>query len=435
VIKDTVVTVSLNGNLVGSYSFNSATADGKTGLMTFGSTTSVDKFEFKTNDAAFVGAPAQPAEIRVGDATAAEGNSGLTPVTVTLTLNTAATAATTVGWTTVAGTATAGTDFQAASGTATFAAGSTTATITVYLVGDTTFEPDEAFTVKLTSWGAFNLADGSGVVTVTNDDPAPLTVSVGNATTTEGNRGTTTVSIPVTLSRASASTVTVVVSTVAGTATAGGDFVATTQTLTFAAGITTMNFVVSIVGDTKAEPTETFTVQLSSPTGGATIATGTGIVTIIDNDGAMFAAQSSSGADQAPLTAGVLAPVLAQAEAAWRVVLPNARFDGLTVTIADLPGDLLGFTLGRAVTIDPTAAGWGWLQVSGGAMRMDLLAVLEHELGLVLGFSEADPLQPLVMARTLAPGTIAVAPFRMLRPVARGPISAHAIHPTRKAKT
>jgi hypothetical protein len=354
---------------------------------------------------------------------------------VTLTLNTAATTATSVGWTTVAGSAAAGADFQAASGIATFAAGSTTATITVYLVGDTTYEPNETFSVKLTSWGTFNLADGVGAVTIANDDPVPLTVSVGNATTTEGNKGTTTVNVPVTLSRAASSTVTVVVKTIAGTALAGGDFVATTQTLTFAAGVTTVNFVVSIVGDTKAEPVETFTVQLSSPTGGASIETGTGTVTIVDNDGAMFAAQSSSGAEQAPLTADVLAPVLAQAEAAWRTALPGARFDGVTVTIADLPGDLLGFTLGKAVTIDPTAAGWGWLQVSGGTLRMDLLAVLEHELGLTLGFTEADPLQPIVMARTLAPGTIATAPFRMVRPVARGPISAHAVHTKRKATT
>jgi hypothetical protein len=430
-LKDTVVTVTLGANLLGSYSFNAATADGKVGVMTYGSTTTVDQFEIKTNDAAFVGAPAQPATLRIGDSTVSEGGSGLTAVTVTLSLSAPATAATSVNWTTVAGTAAAGSDFQSASGTATFAAGSMSTTITVYVVGDTVAEANEWFNVKLTSWGPFNLADATGVVTINNDDGlVPLTVSVGNATTVEGNTGTT-VNVPVTLSRTSTTTVTVVVTTVAGTAKAGTDFVTKTATLTFAPGVTSQTFSVSIVGDLTAEALETFTLQLSSPTGGAAVETGTGTVTVIDNDGAMFAAQSAPTANAATttLSADILAATLAQAKAAWKAALPSANFAGLTVQVADLPGDLLGFTLGKAITIDVNAAGWGWLQMSptAGVPQMDLLAVLEHELGLALGFVEADPLEPVVMARTLEPslGAVATPPTRILRNVAPGRISAH----------
>jgi hypothetical protein len=108
----------------------------------------------------------------------------------------------------------------------------------------------------------------------------------------------------------------------------------------------------------------------------------------------------------------------------------------VTVTVADLPGDLLGFTLGRAITIDATAAGWGWLQMSpaAGVPQMDLLAVLEHELGLALGFVEADPLEPVVMARTLEPsiGGVATPPTRILRSVKPVRLAAHA--PPRKVQ-
>jgi hypothetical protein len=57
---------------------------------------------------------------------------------------------------------------------------------------------------------------------------------------------------------------------------------------------------------------------------------------------------------------------------------------------------------------------------------MDLLAVLEHELGLALGFTEADPLQPVVMARTLEPavGPQASPPLRVVRSAAPGWIRA-----------
>jgi len=136
------------------------------------------------------------------------------------------------------------------------------------------------------------------------------------------------------------------VSTVAGTAFAGSDFVAKTAVVTFAAGTTTAVFSVAIVGDTVAEPTQTFTVQLSSPVG-ATIATGTGTVTIIDNDGAMFAARTASAPTSTTLSLAVLNSTLAQAEAAWKAVLPSANFAGVTVSVADLSATCSASRSGR----------------------------------------------------------------------------------------
>ncbi|OYY49059.1 MAG: hypothetical protein B7Y48_07685 [Methylophilales bacterium 28-44-11] len=68
-----------------------------------------------------------------------------------------------------------------------------------------------------------------------------------------------------------------------GTATVGSDYTSTTGSLTFAPGVITQTITVPIINDTTAESSETFNVVLSAPSN-ATIATGTGVGTIIDND-------------------------------------------------------------------------------------------------------------------------------------------------------
>src|SRR5262249_7499442 len=93
--------------------------------------------------------PGQPS-VSISDYAAFQGNSGPTPLTFPLTLSAASSTAVTVNFTTANGTATAGSDYQALSGSVTFAAGQTTQTITVLVNGDTTYEPDETFFVNLT---------------------------------------------------------------------------------------------------------------------------------------------------------------------------------------------------------------------------------------------------------------------------------------------
>ena len=132
-------------------------------------------------------------------------------------------------------------------------------------------------------------------------------------------------------------------------------------------------------------------------------------MTVFDNDGAQMAAEAAAASAPAvdtPLTAAVLAQVVAQAEAAWYAVLPGATFSGVTFAIADLPNLFLAQTIGQAVTIDATAAGWGWsaMDPGGTAPQMDLLTVVLHELGRTLGFTEADANRLGIMELTLAPG-------------------------------
>src|SRR5581483_3512923 len=88
----------------------------------------------------------------------------------------------------------------------------------------------------------------------------------------------------VTLSQASATPVTVAYTTADGTATlADNDYLATSGTLTFAAGQTTQTITVPVVADSKVEGNETFFVNLSNATG-ATISDAQGQATVNNDD-------------------------------------------------------------------------------------------------------------------------------------------------------
>ena len=70
-----------------------------------------------------------------------------------------------------------------------------------------------------------------------------------------------------------------------GTAsTADGDYVAKTGTVHFDAGVTTQTVSVVVNGDTKVEPNETYSVNLSGATNGATISHASGVGTIVNDD-------------------------------------------------------------------------------------------------------------------------------------------------------
>jgi len=183
-----------------------------------------------------------------------------------------------VNYATVGGTADAGTDFVATSGTVTFAPGETSATISVVVLANVSGEPEETFSVVLSDAGAAggvpaNITGGAAIGVITAD---PLsTFSIGDATAAEGATAVLTVTRGGDLSR----TVSVDFSTQAGTALAGADFVAQAGTLTFAPGQATATISVPIVSDNVQEPAESFFVVLGNPIGG-TIGQATGTVSI-----------------------------------------------------------------------------------------------------------------------------------------------------------
>src|SRR5262249_47907952 len=81
--------------------------------------------------------PAQDAPtVSIDNVTVTEGNTGTTGATFTLSLSAAYTRDVTVHYQTVDGTATAGSDYAAASGDVTIPAGQTTRTVTIAVLGD-----------------------------------------------------------------------------------------------------------------------------------------------------------------------------------------------------------------------------------------------------------------------------------------------------------
>lgn len=110
--------------------------------------------------------------VSIAGASVPEGNSGTTSIPFTVTLSKASDTAITLTYTTTNGSATAGQDYTAASGTVTFAAGSVTQVINVSVIGDTAVEPTETFTVTLSAPVGATIATASAVGTIAADDTA-----------------------------------------------------------------------------------------------------------------------------------------------------------------------------------------------------------------------------------------------------------------------
>lgn len=209
-----------------------------------------------------------------------EGNAGTTDFLFTVSLSAVSGQTVTVNFATAPVTAVTGTDFVGQSGVLTFTPGTTQQIITVAVNGDTLNEADETFAVNLSTAFNASIAGGTGTGTIQNDDPLP-TLSIGNVSAQEGDSGTTPFVFVVSLSTLSGQTVTVAYATANGTATtANNDYVATSGTLTFGAGVTTQNITVSVNGDLFLEPNETFVVNLTGPVN-ATIQTAQGTGTIL----------------------------------------------------------------------------------------------------------------------------------------------------------
>jgi hypothetical protein len=225
-----------------------------------------------------------PPQITIGDRTLVEGNDGTLSMVFTVTLDSASELPVSVNYSTADGTAQAGSDYVAAAGTITFAAGETSKTITVQVKGDRIDELDENFFVNLT--GATNgaIADSQAVGIITDNDVPPQ-ITIGDRTLIEGNDGTLNMVFTVTLDSASELPVSVNYSTADGAAKAGNDYLAAAGTLTFAAGETTKTITVQVKGDRIDEADETFFVNLSGATNAA-IADSQAVGTIIDNDAA-----------------------------------------------------------------------------------------------------------------------------------------------------
>jgi len=319
-----------------------------------------------------LGGPSQPS-LSINDATVTEGNTGTVMASFSVSISAASSQVVTVNYATANNTATAGSDYVAASGTVTFPANTTAPqTIAVTVNGDLVDEPNETFFVNLSNPTNATISGNQGLGTITDNDPTP-TISINDVTVTEGNTGTVTANFSVTLSGASSQAVTVNYATANGTATAGSDYVAASGTKTFPANSTTpQTIAVTVNGDLINEPNETFFVNLSNATN-ATIADNQGLGTINNDDVApptnlalnkpATASSSNSGFppsnanDGSATTHWRSGSVGSSTVVWWRVDL------GATYNINNVVIDWRGIYYATKYTVQVSLTGSGWTTV------------------------------------------------------------------------
>lgn len=173
-------------------------------------------------------------------------------------------------------------DYTALTQTLTFTPGQTSKTVAVAVKGDTLDESDETFVLNVRNPVNATLADSTSHCTITDNDPPPG-LSIDDVTVTEGNAGTVEAEFTVTLSAAGGKTVTVNWATADGTASQADDYVSGSGVVSFSPGETSRKLTVSVRGDSRIEPDEGFSVNLSNAVN-ATIQKGAGVCTIATDD-------------------------------------------------------------------------------------------------------------------------------------------------------
>lgn len=225
--------------------------------------------------------------ISIDDVTIQEGPCNIVTANLTVTLAQAVNYAVTVGYSTGGGTATAGADYEARTGSITIAAGQTTETIGITINPDTLVESPETLNVTITNAAGILITKDVGVVTITDNQNRDITAFNNPASITEGDSGTQPITFTVSVCQTSVDPITLTYNTSNITALANSDYLPkVNQTVTIPAGSLSATFTVDIIGDLIAETptTETFRVTLSNPPAGVTLTDSIADGTIIDND-------------------------------------------------------------------------------------------------------------------------------------------------------
>ncbi|SLN46083.1 Bifunctional hemolysin/adenylate cyclase precursor [Roseivivax jejudonensis] len=230
----------------------------------------------------------------VSSPTIVEGDGGTREALFDVSISEAYGSLTTFSYATVNGTARAGSDYTASSGTVTFLPGQTSTEVRVDVSGDTQREPSETFALVVDTDSS--VADGgigaTGVGTILDDD-APggrptLSLTATGAPESIGSGFGGTVTFVVRLSEPSFDAVSVGYRTLEGTAEQHIDYPFTDGTLTFAPGETWKTVTVRVDSDNIDEADESFSLELFDAAG-ADFAGGAKVLRagafILDDDG------------------------------------------------------------------------------------------------------------------------------------------------------
>jgi hypothetical protein len=205
-------------------------------------------------------------QLTVGDAGLVRPTSGTAVMAFTVALQPAATSAVTVNYATQNNSAVSPGDFTPATGTLTFAAGQTTKTVNVTIIGNTTSVTDVDFYLNLSAASGATLERNSAYGMISNGNVAPV-LSVDSLAVLKPATGTTAADFTIQLSSASPNAVTVNTQTSDGSATAAsGAYVPKSGVVTIAAGKTSVTVPVTVNGNTAAGADQYFYLTISSPT-------------------------------------------------------------------------------------------------------------------------------------------------------------------------
>jgi Ca2+-binding RTX toxin-like protein len=185
--------------------------------------------------------------------------------------------------------ATAGQDYTNITGTFTIPAGQTSTAVSIPILEDTIFEPNQSFSITISSPVNATLgATTTATVTIQDNDAAPIIGINSPAAVLEGSPVNFTVGFTGLTTATEFGAVTGTINTADVTAVAGADYTPISQAFSIPALSTSVTVPFTTLVDTITEPTETFTATLSGIAGGGggSVTNGTlvGTGTILDNN-------------------------------------------------------------------------------------------------------------------------------------------------------
>lgn len=181
---------------------------------------------------------------------------------------------------TVTGTATIGSDFTSPGTSVRIPAAEASTTLTITPLEDTAYDPDETVVITVSPNANYTVASpGSATVTISDND-----IGV-NVSANDANAGEPSDAGQVSISRAGGAVGDLVVTLgVAGTATAGTDYVELPATVTISDGQTSVPLLVNVIDDAAVEPVETIIINVTAGDGYSPYAPASATVSINDDD-------------------------------------------------------------------------------------------------------------------------------------------------------
>ena len=291
--------------------------------------------------------------LSVASTSANEGS----PLVFTVTRSGSTSGTASASWTTSNGTAIAGTNYTASSGTVSFAAGATTATISVPTIRDFVASSNLTMRVTLSSPSAgLTLGTATATGTINNIDTT-ATLAIASASANEGSP----LVFAVTRSGNTASAVSASWGASNGTAIAGTNYTASSGTVSFAANATSATITVPTLVDHAVTSNLTMTTSLSAPSAGATLGTASATGTIINTDTGWSSVLTAGSYQICVFTCG--STMYGYIPSVSTGSMTNTVFNGYTIsTLRSLTTQT---SLNMTGTVAPPNSGWVSITVPG----------------------------------------------------------------------